>query len=901
MNGSSPISVVIPCFNDGPFLTDCLESVFAQTLKPTEILIVNDGSTDRKTIKFLENIHLPGVRVIDQENLGLAGARNTGIRNAKGKYIYFLDADNILLPECLAELFPLLERQEEAIAAYSKIRFSGGPMDGLEWGEPYNPYLLLVNNLWDAGILLRRDAVRQYDLFYDETMRHGYEDWEFNIRLAATGKPILFCPRPLYIYRVRKKSLLKTSHRLHQQIVSYIFNKQRTAYAAENLLTLKRQFAPALFVQCKIEEEAALRAWLQEQTFRDWTLCTTSSAQLVENARYCLAYSELSALQRLPPEALECALIALESDLKLPHCVIAVRNHCLPLFAAASVSANSSGSHQPVAFLTRIPLRKNGSNISDILQNCYGLIEFLDQMPRSRAGWSSDLLGLGDIEGLNWKDIATVRKRVSSFSKKLLGPTLHSKCLQAYDTIYYSVLLSHKSFALRETIRTHLGEQIERRISAGFYGLFLARPPTEESTPLETIKRSSPNDTSPLFINSGPGKKINVLIATSWLTEGGVEQHIFDLCRLLDSSRFRIFIVTTRSSSHPWDHVARQTGASVYHLGDFLRPNSIPYALTHLIVNHQIDCLHIVQSRETYMALKTLARFTPWLSISDRIELLEPGGGYPLISAKTGRNFIHRQTVSHKNLARQMHETYKIPEELIQTIYAGTDTGRTESVLTHKSWLLHKMCNLNSDTPIVTFVGRMTHQKRPDIFLRSVAKLLELQPDCPAHFAMVGDGEMRKQVETVVSQYQLQNHVHLLGAHPNAMELIADATLLMMPSAYEGLALVSYEAMALGVPQIFANVNGQAELITPETGILIDNGPGEVTRYAKACLELLSDPDRRARMAAAGKERIRHFTAENAVKQYEEIFDELAELSRKRASEIPHLRPPHINPLHALT
>ena len=130
---------------------------------------------------------------------------------------------------------------------------------------------------------------------------------------------------------------------------------------------------------------------------------------------------------------------------------------------------------------------------------------------------------------------------------------------------------------------------------------------------------------------------------------------------------------------------------------------------------------------------------------------------------------------------------------------------------------------------------------------------------------------------------------------------MADATVLMMPSAYEGLALVSYEAMALGIPQIFANVGGQSELITPETGILIDNGPGEETRYAQACLELLSDPGQRARMAAAGKERIRaHFAAEYAVKQYAEIFEELAAVSRSERVEIPHLTPPHINPLYEL-
>jgi glycosyltransferase involved in cell wall biosynthesis len=166
---------------------------------------------------------------------------------------------------------------------------------------------------------------------------------------------------------------------------------------------------------------------------------------------------------------------------------------------------------------------------------------------------------------------------------------------------------------------------------------------------------------------------------------------------------------------------------------------------------------------------------------------------------------------------------------------------------------------------------------------------------------MIGDGESRSAVEQLVAEAGLNERIHLLGPRTNAINLLADSTILMMPSAYEGLALVSYEAMALGVPQIFADVGGQSELITPETGILINNGPGEETGYAEACLRLLSDTDRQARMAAAGKKRIRaRFTAESTAKQYADTFEELAELSQKRASEIPHLRPPHINPLQEL-
>jgi glycosyltransferase involved in cell wall biosynthesis len=174
---------------------------------------------------------------------------------------------------------------------------------------------------------------------------------------------------------------------------------------------------------------------------------------------------------------------------------------------------------------------------------------------------------------------------------------------------------------------------------------------------------------------------------------------------------------------------------------------------------------------------------------------------------------------------------------------------------------------------------------------------LELNPACNAHFAMIGDGESRPAVEQLVAETGLQKRIHLLGARTDATDLLADSTLLMMPSAYEGLALVSYEAMALGVPQIFADVGGQSELITPETGILKQRS-GEEVRYAEACL--LCSPIPTGKHAWRGCKRIRaHFTAEHGqtIRRY---FWELAELSRKRASEIPHLRPPHINPLQEL-
>ena len=895
MNHSPSVSVVIPCFNDGRFLTEALKSVLSQTLQPIETLVINDGSTDLKTIRFLRNIDMPRVRVIHQKNLGLSAARNAGIRNATGTYVYFLDADNRLYPNCLSKLTQLLEKNVDAIAAASKIRILGGPTQGTVWCEPYNPYILLVNNQWDAGIMMRKDAVEKYDLWYDESMRSGYEDWELNLRLTKTGKTLLFWPEPLYQYRVRPSSLLRRARIDHHDILNYMLRKHSDLYKPENLLHLKRSYAPALLIQCSPCALVALKECLADQTFNDWATTVDSHEPDSRREPYRLYYSEINGLRRLPAEALEGSLIALEAMPTASHCVIAVKNRALSWFATSGRAGRSGNSSQPVAIIVRHSSTE--PNILSILNNCHLLIEFPDQRPESHSGWAPSLLKFSNETVWEQTDLVALRKHLSRGAKRLLGARLQQRCIRLYDSIY-GALISDRSLDARAKLRACIGKRAEQSLSKTFYASFLMEPPTEEDNCKWKNFRSFPKSVAPLFLRSHGRDKINVLIATPWIDQGGVEQIILQLCRLLDKSRFRVTIATTLPGHNPWDHLARKTGALVYHLADLLKPTVITKGLLHLILNQSADCLYIIHSRAAYESLKLVKRIAPWLSIMDRSEVLDPGGGFPLLSAQTGNDAIDVRTVGHRKLADHMAAAYGLRHDNLRLIYAGTDMGQIQNSLSQRRGRLHEMCHVNPDTPIITFVGRFTAQKRPDVFVRSVAKLLELQPQCVAHFAMIGDGESRPAVAQMVAESRLNKRIHLLGTHAKAIDLLADSTVLMMPSAYEGLALVSYEAMALGIPQIFANVNGQSELITSETGILIDNGPREETRYARACLELLSNPDRRERMARTGKERIRSlFTAENAVKQYAEIFEEMAELSRKRASEIPHLRPPHINPL----
>ena len=107
------VSVVIPCYNQGAFIDDAVNSVLAQTFSDFEIIIVNDGSTDATTNALLERYSRPKTTVIHTENQGVCAARNTAIKAAAGKYILPLDADDKIEPTYLEKAVNVFDNHPE--------------------------------------------------------------------------------------------------------------------------------------------------------------------------------------------------------------------------------------------------------------------------------------------------------------------------------------------------------------------------------------------------------------------------------------------------------------------------------------------------------------------------------------------------------------------------------------------------------------------------------------------------------------------------------------------------------------------------------------------------------------------------------------------------------------------
>jgi glycosyltransferase involved in cell wall biosynthesis len=127
--GASPpiVSVVVPCFNQARFLADSLTSVRAQGSVDHETLVVDDGSID-------DTASVAGrfddVRYLRQDNRGTAAARNRGLRESRGRYVVFLDADDRLLPDALAAGVDALEREPDCGFVYGHVRLFGADPPG---------------------------------------------------------------------------------------------------------------------------------------------------------------------------------------------------------------------------------------------------------------------------------------------------------------------------------------------------------------------------------------------------------------------------------------------------------------------------------------------------------------------------------------------------------------------------------------------------------------------------------------------------------------------------------------------------------------------------------------------------------------------------------------------------
>ena len=196
---SGLVSVVVPCFNYARYLDQCVASLTRQTFQRWECIIVDDGSSD-ETPDVCARLSAaePRVRFVRQSNAGLSAARNTGVREARGEFVQFLDADDLLEEGKLKVQVALLERQAGVDLIVGPSAFFGREAESSVW-----PHALLTEDADDVlsalvgenrfpvnAVLLRRSALDAVGGF-DESLA-AHEDWDLWLRCAIRGRVFAF-------------------------------------------------------------------------------------------------------------------------------------------------------------------------------------------------------------------------------------------------------------------------------------------------------------------------------------------------------------------------------------------------------------------------------------------------------------------------------------------------------------------------------------------------------------------------------------------------------------------------------------------------------------------------------------------------------------------------------------
>lgn len=208
------VCVVVPLYNYEKFIEQTLESVVSQTLDAISLVVVDDCSKDSSPVvaeRWIERNKARFKKAVlarNIKNAGLAITRNTGVSMAQSPYLFFLDADNLIYPRCLARHLEAIENSPDAQGAYSLLEVFDAD-NGIMGTEVFDRGRLKRGNHIDAMALIRREFLQKAGGYHD--IKYGWEDFDLWLRMCESDDFLVQIPEILGRYRVHHQSMLRTT------------------------------------------------------------------------------------------------------------------------------------------------------------------------------------------------------------------------------------------------------------------------------------------------------------------------------------------------------------------------------------------------------------------------------------------------------------------------------------------------------------------------------------------------------------------------------------------------------------------------------------------------------------------------------------------------------------------
>ena len=374
------------------------------------------------------------------------------------------------------------------------------------------------------------------------------------------------------------------------------------------------------------------------------------------------------------------------------------------------------------------------------------------------------------------------------------------------------------------------------------------------------------------------------------LEVGGADKFNLDLLRGLKQRGYSITILTTVPAKHCWFEAFYEITPDIFHLPALLDYGHWLAFARYVIESRNIDICFISNAYYAYYLLPLLRKDFPSVAFVDYTHTEDPGwraGGYPRVSCQFSE-FLDRHIVTSNNLASHFIELNEKVTSKIKVCYINVDEQFWQADAEKRDQIRQRM-GIADDDIVLLFPARVTAQKRPLFFLEIINELVRRGFAVTA--LMLGGGELLEEVNGRVAEYGLAEYVRILPfVLPEEMVgYYSAADIVLLPSAYEGISLVIYEAMAMGLAVVASEVGGQQELVTLGAGVLVPLGNGdesESTVYIETLQALIQDKQRRGEVGQAARQRIEAcFRLETMVDRMEAFLGEAQQHRRDRSTQ----------------